>query len=434
MKKTFCLTVLLLLAGVCALSQEQSDYSVYPNPALAEKIAANPAYASLNACPYDCAVVPGPDTRAPRGYKPFYISHYGRHGSRSGWDGHRYESLIATLQAAKEEGVLSERGDSLLSETITVQEAFAGMEGRLTPRGQREHRSIADRMYSRFARVFRRGNRQVRALSSQVPRCLVSMASFTNQLERRNPKLKISLDCGEKIQKMISNDATDRIEAEREVMMDSLRNAMCADWASAVLPLFTDSTAAARLVPDFRHFASRVFSVARTSRSFDVPFNMNRYLPLDVIYAWMDYYNMRMYLGHCNSLPFGDERMETCAPLAKDIVDRADEAILGQGPAADLRFGHDYPLLALESALGIEGVGERYSLAEAREHFCATVGSPFAGNVQLVFYRSRKRGAPVLVKVLMNESEARLLDLEPFSGPYYRWEELRECLLAKISR
>ena len=25
-------------------------------------------------------------TKAPKGYKPFYISHYGRHGSRYAWD------------------------------------------------------------------------------------------------------------------------------------------------------------------------------------------------------------------------------------------------------------------------------------------------------------------------------------------------------------
>ncbi|MDY6443534.1 MAG: hypothetical protein SPK76_00720, partial [Bacteroidales bacterium] len=27
------------------------------------------------------------DTPAPKGYKPVYISHYGRHGSRSNWGG-----------------------------------------------------------------------------------------------------------------------------------------------------------------------------------------------------------------------------------------------------------------------------------------------------------------------------------------------------------
>ena len=45
-----------------------------------EEIAQNPCFSASNYLAY-----PGPTkelTKAPKGYKPFYISHYGRHGSR----------------------------------------------------------------------------------------------------------------------------------------------------------------------------------------------------------------------------------------------------------------------------------------------------------------------------------------------------------------
>ena len=45
----------------------------------------NPARAAFNTHSYEFLTTR--DTPAPAGYKPFYISHYGRHGSRSDWGG-----------------------------------------------------------------------------------------------------------------------------------------------------------------------------------------------------------------------------------------------------------------------------------------------------------------------------------------------------------
>ena len=425
------LIIVILAAAAPVLLHAQTGFSAYPNPELAEAISKSHPIASLNACPYDLAVTPGPDTRAPRGYKPFYISHYGRHGTRSGWDQGRYEFLISTLQAAKDEGMLSGKGDSLLCETRIISDACNGMEGRLTRRGQIEHREIAGRMYKRFHRVFHRGNRQIRVISSTVPRCLVSMASFTNRLQTLDPKLSISMDCGERIQKEVTNGAPAELRDASRPVMDSMWNAMSADYGAMIRPLFASEEAAARLVPDQRRFADALFGTARTSFSFDVPFDLYRYVPLDVMYTFMEYYNIRMYLMQCNSLAYGDMRMKTAVPLWQNIVRCAEEAIAGNGPAADLRFGHDYPLLALCSMMGLQGIGERYTLEQARRQFFTTDYSPFAGNLQLVFYCSRKAGKPVLVKILLNENETRIPGLEPVCGPFYKWKELRDSVLAK---
>ena len=54
--------------------------------------------------------VPAP-TPAPKGYKPFYISHYGRHGSRYAWDSKTYTLLHEVLSAAHEAGKLTPRGE-----------------------------------------------------------------------------------------------------------------------------------------------------------------------------------------------------------------------------------------------------------------------------------------------------------------------------------
>lgn len=422
------LLILVLAAGqLCAA---QPDFSRFPNPEFAKMIYERPWMANLNACPYEMAVQPEALTKAPRGYKPFYISHYGRHGTRSGWDQDKYEVVIEALTKAKEDGILSASGDSLLQETILVKEAHNKMDGRLTLLGQKEHRGIADRMYKNFRRVFRRGSRNIRVNSSTVPRCLVSMAAFTNRLSELDPRLDIVMDCGEEIQKEISNDHGHDISSARRIVLDTLRSSFNPDLSGMMARIFTDTTAAAGIVPDPLKFSNAIYAVGRISRSFGFELNAYRFLPLEAIYGWSDYNNVYMYLGECNSVEFGEERMKRAEPLVQMIVRQADDALASGAVAADLRFGHDYPLMALCSYLGVEGIGEKYNWREARQHFISTLYSPFAGNLQLVFYRSRKADKPVLVKLILNEREVKLIGLEPVQGPYYNWEELR----AKISR
>ncbi|MBP5567029.1 MAG: histidine-type phosphatase [Bacteroidales bacterium] len=418
------LIILALAAGqLCAA---QPDFEQYPNPEFAKMIYEQPWIANLNACPYELAITPGKLSKAPRGYKPFYISHYGRHGSRSGWDQDKYEIIIGALTKAKEDGILSASGDSLLQETILVKEATNKMDGRLTVRGQREHREIADRMYKNFRRVFRRGSHNIRATSSIVPRCIVSMAAFTNRLSELNQNLNIVMDCGEEIQKEVSNDRGHEITTNRRIIMDTIRSAMNRDCSAMMSRLFTDVEAAGKIVEDPFRLSHAICSVARISRSFDFDFNTYRFVPFDIIYEWADYHNLYMYVGECNSLEFGDIRMERTEPLVRMIVRQADDALANGNVAADIRFGHDYPLMALCSYIGVEGISERYDWREAQKHFISTFYAPFAGNLQLIFYRSRKADKPVLVKVLMNEREVHLNGLEPVQGMYYSWEELRE--------
>ena len=121
--------------------------------------------------------------------------------------------------------------------------------------------------------------------------------------------------------------------------------------------------------------------------------------------------------------------MSLAAPLARNIVEHADSALAGNGIVADLRFGHDWPLLAISSLIGLEGVGERYSLEECSRHFITTLNAPFAGNLQIIFYRSSDIGSPILVKCLLNEQERRILGLKSDFEPFYRWSDLRKRLL-----
>ena len=52
-------------------------------------------------------------------------------------------------------------------------------------------------------------------------------------------------------------------------------------------------------------------------------------------------------------------------------------------------------------------------------------------NLQMVFFRNRKDD--VLVKILYNERETAIPAVPAYSGPYYKWDDLR-AYLVKISQ
>ena len=190
----------------------------------------------------------------------------------------------------------------------------------------------------------------------------------------------------------------------------------------AIIPvLFKDPANARKYVKKVARLEYDIFSLARYTQAFDIEDNLYDLLPANDVYQLSEQRNMHIYLKQANSLLLGDKRMPNAAPLAKDIIDRANEVIAGEPRVADLRFGHDWPLMALMAYLGLEGASERLGIDEVKGHWFAGRYIPFAGNLQLVFYRNAKND--VLVKFLVNEKESRIPALTPVQGPYYRWSD-----------
>lgn len=360
------------------------------------------------------------ETPAPKGYKPFYISHMGRHGSRSNWGSHSYDYVIGVLTKAKEANILTPSGDSLLNEAIMVKESYNGMDGHISPRGVREHAAIAGRMMERFPEVFK-GEKNIRAISSTVARCAISMSAFTNELCRRNSKLAISLDSHEKIDEWLNTTGPGSATKGADQLLSAYRKSYPAvDTVTVMKRLFTNPQAAQELVGKAERFQDAICSTACIAEDWDIDECLYRYLPFDAIYRFWSFSNRDLYLKHANSEEFGQERCKAAAQVAADIVVKAEEAIATGEYAADLRFGHDHPLLGLVSYLGIEGVGDRLGFDQIDDRWFGFFNIPMASNLQLVFYKNK--AGDVLVKVIYNEKECKLRGLESVQGPYYSWD------------
>jgi hypothetical protein len=142
-------------------------------------------------------------TTVPKGYKPFYISHYGRHGSRYVLHDWKFDKPYDVFAAAAEQGKLTAWGEEIFNRFKQARVTSYGRHGELSLKGQEQHRQIAARMYDNYKDIFKKTD-FVDAKATIVPRVLISMTAFCDELLRHNNKLDIHYECGKPFQKWLN--------------------------------------------------------------------------------------------------------------------------------------------------------------------------------------------------------------------------------------
>lgn len=171
--KSLFLTWALLMLGVALHAQTSL-----------EEITANPEKSGGVYLVYPSQFEP--QTKAPKGYKPFYISHYSRHGSRYLISNEDYSRALDILKEGHEQHALTALGEDVYKRLQQVYDEAEGRGGDLSPLGVRQHRGIAERMYQNFPEVFK-NNASLSARSTVVLRCTMSMVAFCDRLKELNP-------------------------------------------------------------------------------------------------------------------------------------------------------------------------------------------------------------------------------------------------------
>lgn len=375
-------------------------------------------------------------TPAPEGYKPFYISHYGRHGSRYLINPKDYSYPHEVLKSADSAGVLTPLGKNVLKRyEIIIQEAD-NRYGELTPLGAEQHRQIARRMYERFPEVFE-GNVWVDAKSTVVIRCILSMTNELTELTRLNPKLRIRHDASmhdmyymnyndkELLKKKWNKESNDVYEKYFKEMVN---------YDYAFCQLFTDTSFVWRKA-DARKFYEKLFHTANNLQNLEARKKVTLYdlfTDEDMYNNWR-VANMWWYLGYGFSQLNGGKQPYVQRNLLRKIIEEADSCIVLQNPGATLRFGHETMVMPLTVLMGLNGydlVTDDYAHLDQKGWVNYRI-FPMGANIQLVFYRRNTGNKDVLVKVLLNENEATL-PIKSDTAPYYKWSEVRDYYIKKI--
>lgn len=375
---------------------------------------------------------------APKGFKPFYISYFGRHGAR-----HNLADpavLLNWLDQAAAAGKLTPLGEEVRSRYTALYPQLKLREGDLTAVGTAQLEGIAGRMMGQYARVFQKG-RTVQAVSSTTPRCLLSMAAFLHGLRSSGWKGEISLDTGNAWMRTVApHRKTNELYVQQRGRIRTEDRAAC----EADVQRLRDEI-------DAQAFLSRLFSDREWVRSLGDPHAiMNAFyslavslpctgLPADFydlftpeeLYREWAVENLRYYGYFGPSKYFGGTSWAIAAPALEKIISDADEDLRTGTTAARLRFGHDLGLMCLYSLLDLEGwrtvAADPHEVADAWRSYRV----PMAGNLQWIFYRNA--AGDILVRLRVNEQDATL-PVEPAAkGIFYRWEDLRAHCLARCA-
>lgn len=422
MKRHISILIGLFLSTGCIYAQAQR---------FIDALAENPDVAACNYRSYE--YVETELTPAPKGYKPFYISHYSRHGSRYHTSESYFRMCMPLMARCDSLGLLSDDGREWYEDARTVLEEHKGMFGMLTTLGCQEQYAIGKRIHERFPEVFtgRSGRTLVRNRSTRVQRSIMSMTSFNTAIAKKSPALDFSYAAGDKFRAYLNADPSDyhKLESFSIQVEDLLRNLIDTDRVLKVL--FKDSEAAAGIIAEPYDFVQGIFLVSAISPNTDAHPDMLKYFHQDDILAHWIINSNCFYAGYGNSAEMASETATIARPLIRDIIEKADEALsTDSNLAADFRFGHDSGLLPLVATIAIEGMHEKWSAFHAHEHWSASEFSPMASNLQIVFFRNRK--GDVLVKMLYNEKETGIPAIEAECGPYYSWPVLREYLMSLL--
>lgn len=371
---------------------------------------------------------PAPDAaiETPDSLTPVFINHVGRHGARFPSSPNSTFALRRALERADSLGTITPQGKTLLGLTRYVADRAHNYWGALDSLGMAEQRGIASRMFVSYPELFIDGN--VTALSSYSPRCVMSMYSFTHQLDRLNNKVEIITSSGRQNSQLmrpfdLNKDYLDFMRskvwetpwndyADTRITAAPLRRVLGKEY-----PLTLSETRS--LAIDEYHFLAGL-----SAMSVDV--DLSKYFTPEEMNALWSVYNLRQYLQRTASV-LSAAPAEIAAPLVLDLIKTTDAAVAGNSDAnVRLRFGHAETLLPLFSLLRLDGA---YYLTNyydtVGQHFRNFAIVPMAANLQMILFKSDRGN--YYVRFDLNERPIRLMPND--ERIYLPWGVARDYMM-----
>ena len=366
--------------------------------------------------------------KAPKGYKPFYLSHIGRHGSRYAIGSTIYTDLYNVWADAAAKGNLAPEGERIWQAYQELYPRLQYREGKLTLKGQEQHRQIASQIYRDYPALFKGRTRAV-ALSTASNRVIVSMLCFLDELRLHDVDFTFDMDYGREYYPVLVPESTDnpafvpRVPFPEEVLKayDAF-SAECIDEEAFLQRWFKDPAAVPGDKSDF-FFQMRTLVEDFPNLDFPVSEVLSGIFTDDDRYGLWRIQNYSDYLYTARAPGIDIRRCLEMSVTAKDIIDKFEEDTAA-GIAMRLRFSHDTALMPLLSFLGVNGMDAVIADPHEVEYYWRNYSVPMGCNLQLVFFRHKKNPEDVLIQVLLNGFQATLPLPEAAPG-FYRWADFK---------
>ena len=382
----------------------------------------------------------------PNGYKPFFVNHLGRHGSRH-LSSPKYDvSLYELLSIAEKEKAITPEGLKLKNSIAQLMEIEKGNYGLLTEVGVKEQKEIAKRFYENNKEIFRK---DIIASSTYVERAQQSRDAFLEELGQYTPNINF---------KVSTNNKKDILLRFFDLSPEYEEFSENGSWKKE-LDTYSKSKNFNNEV--LNQLFSKEFIKKLEDGEFKLKDSKGKTVlknPTDAVRNLYDLYIIQASIG--KDLGFGkyfseeqlkwyeevdnlsdfyekgpgkngeDIATNIALPLLENFIVTSDEAIKNQNTSANLRFAHAETTIPFITLLDINGYSEKEdSFEKVYDKWLGRDISGMSTNIQWIFYKNDKND--ILVKILHNEKDAEL-PIATSMKPYYKWDDVKNFYTNKL--
>ncbi|MCM1356565.1 MAG: hypothetical protein NC212_09210 [Staphylococcus sp.] len=381
---------------------------------------------------YECqgSAVPYPtrtvkDLAYPDSLTPVYINHVGRHGARFLSSSKYTKSLLRALHKADSLRTITPMGKELITICKFVEERVAGRWGALDSLGMAEQRAIASRAHAAFRPLF--VNQKINAISSYIPRCVMSMDEFTHQLTRLDNKIEIYTSSGRQNSPLMRPWEDDK---DYIAFSDSdLWRKVYDEYSERELPQAVALRALGSNYPfvgdEAKDVSMSIYKVLAGCAAMSINVDLQKFFSKAEINALWRVENMHHYLTHSAST-LSSAAPDLAVRLLNELIKTMDEAVDGTNPySVMLRFGHAetlMPILALMHLPGCYYITNYFDTVAL--HWRDFYVIPMAANLQMILFKSES--GKYYVRTDLNETPVPLIPGR--STIYTPWEAAKEYL------
>ncbi len=398
-------------------------------------------------------------TPPPAGYEPVFINYTGRHGSRFMTKAGSDVEVLALLSYAKKKNALTSKGKQLKAMT----ERFLTIEKdnyeNITLLGSAEQEAIGTRIFSTYQKAFK--GQGIDVIMTHKVRTQQSAEAFRKGLKNYPGAIheKVIPDSADNTLRFYDiapayrdfKKSTPLVKRMDSLSADARAFTTAKNVCSKLFsPDFVQTLLKEGVVINAGKKNSKINAISFTDNlydlytiSFSMPLEMKQkgYAKSDIDFSiafdekdlrWLDLVNGASdFYEKGAGLDTLGLQIRIAVPLLADYLNSTQDIIINKRKADGVfRFTHAEAISPLATLLGIrEASVPDASVFSYHKNWKASSIIPLSANIAWIVYSN---GKDQLVKVLLNEKEVRL-PITTHQYPFYRWEDIRNYYLKKIS-
>lgn len=331
-------------------------------------------------------------TFLPDSLEPITAIYVARHGARYLSGPKKTDAVMKQLIKARNEGRLSDTGEAFLSLMEHIIATNTHNWGDLSQVGIAEEKLLGEHMFRLLPPLHKPGAR-IAAISSHVPRVVMTMYQFCHSLVRANDRVTTATDEGTQFNPLVCCFITDTAYAkyrEKGNWRKVYDNFVASHVSAAPARRLFSSTSLSD--SKLRKLTVDMYEVLKGNRAYGLPAPTTQWMSDNEFHACWQADNLRHYLR--NSItPLSDLAAHATSPLLKQMINDADSNLANFNDgrpynAINGYFGHCETLLPLLSLIGIPNMPAHIDLTNLDRYWKIQDLTPLAANLTIILAKA----------------------------------------------